>query len=69
MRSLGKVIGKSASGFAIIRCKDAPRIKARVFNLNRKKVGFVADVVGPVKEPFVLVKSQSKIGQELFVGE
>ncbi|MCK4327503.1 MAG: hypothetical protein KAW41_03430 [Candidatus Diapherotrites archaeon] len=69
MRSLGIVIGKSASGFAIIRCKDVPRLKARVFNKNNKKVGFVADIVGPVEEPFVLVKSNSKAGQELFVGD
>jgi len=69
MRSLGKVIGKSASGFAIIRCNKPPRMKARVFNLNRKKVGFVAGIIGPEREPYVLVKSNSKLGQELFVGE
>lgn len=69
MRSLGKVIGKSASGFAIIRCKLAPKPKARVFNSNRKRVGFVAGIIGPEREPYVLVKSNSKEGQELFVGE
>ncbi|MFC2175281.1 H/ACA ribonucleoprotein complex subunit GAR1 [archaeon] len=69
MRSLGSVIGKSASGFAIIRCNPAPKLKARVFNKNNKKVGFVADIVGPVDEPFVLIKSNSKPGQELFVGD
>ena len=69
MRSLGKVIGRSASGFAIIRCTKPPRKKARVFNLNRKKVGFVADIIGPKSNPYVLIKSNSKEGQELFVGE
>ena len=69
MRSLGKVMGKSASGFAIIRCTEPPKIKARIFNANRKKVGFVADIVGPAENPFILVKSNSKEGQELFVGE
>ena len=68
MRSLGMVIGKSASGFAIIRCPNPPKKKARVFNSNRKKVGFVADIVGPVANPYILVKSNSKVGQELFVG-
>ena len=69
MRSLGKVMGKSASGFAIIRCIEPPKLKARVFNSNRKKVGFVADIIGPEEKPFILVKSNSKKGQELFVGE
>jgi len=67
MRVLGEVIGKSASGFAITRCKQVPRLKASVFNLNHKKVGFVADIIGPASEPFILVNSQSKPGQELFV--
>lgn len=69
MRSLGKVIGKSASGYAILRPEQAPKPKASVFNLNRKKIGFVAGVIGPVSKPYVLVKSNSKEGQELFVGE
>ncbi len=69
MRPLGKVIGKSASGFAIIRCKSPPKLKARVFNLNKKRVGLVAGIIGPEKEPYVLVKSNSRPGQELFVGE
>ena len=69
MRSLGSVIGKSATGFAIIRCKEVPRLKARIFNKNNKKVGFVAGILGPVDEPYVLVKSNSREGQELFVGD
>lgn len=69
MHSLGKVIGISASGFAIIRCTKPPRLKASVFNLYRKKVGFVADIIGPVKNAYVLVKSNSRPGQELFAGD
>ena len=69
MHVLGTVIGISASGFAIIRCEKAPRVNAPIFNINKKKTGVVADIIGPANEPYVLVKSTAKTGQKLFVGD
>ncbi len=47
--------------------KKIPRIGSRVYDRQRKEVGVVVDVIGPVKSPYVVVRG--KVVNEYFIKE
>ena len=67
MRELGLVIDISASGYAMVRNPDTPRIGMPVYDGNGKKIGDVHDIIGPTRNPFILVSGDAKVKQKLFV--
>ncbi len=45
-------------GYIILRVDRVPRIGVPVYDGGGRKVGFVADVFGPVRRPYVAVKGK-----------
>ena len=57
MKKLGKVLHvSSATGNIIVRTTYQPRVGSKVFDGERRRVGEVFDVFGPVDSPYVAVK-------------
>ena len=67
MRKLGSVIGHSASGFLIVRNPDTPPLKSQVLDAEGKAIGSAAKIIGPTRNPFILVEGEAEEGQELFI--
>ncbi len=69
LRRLGKVLHVSRNGLLILRTDKTPPIGARVVDININTVGFIIDVFGPVKEPYVAVRPQKGIDTLASVGQ
>ena len=60
--NIGKILGKSHSNHLIIRAstwesdKKIPDIGEPVYTSEKKRIGNIADIFGPVTKPFVSVK-------------
>jgi rRNA processing protein Gar1 len=60
--NIGKILGKSHSNHLIIRAstwetdKKIPEIGEPVYTSEKKRIGNIADIFGPVTKPFVSVK-------------
>jgi rRNA processing protein Gar1 len=60
--NIGKILGKSHSNHLIIRAftwesdKKIPEIGEPVYTSEKKRIGNIADIFGPVSKPFVSVK-------------
>jgi len=74
LRKLGKVWNVSKSGFIVVQAdsKNIPKLGLDVVNRKMNKVGYIYDIIGPVKTPFILVKPyegvlEKSIPDELFV--
>lgn len=79
MLALGPVVNVTRRGQAVARAKGAatpearPRIGARVTDARGRDVGKVQDLIGPVREPYVIVACgrgadpRRLLGQELFI--
>lgn len=75
MKELGKILHLSNRGRIILRSHQTPALGLSVFNSHHKKVGFIHDVFGPTKDPYISVKiraSNSKnfekrVGETLYV--
>lgn len=72
MSPLGKVVNVTRRGQVVARSPGKPRLGARVTDNRGREVGKVADLIGPVREPYVLVAparsvdAKRLLGQELF---
>lgn len=72
MSPLGKVVNVTRRGQVVARSPGKPRLGARVTDHRGREVGKVADLIGPVREPYVLVAPAGSVdakrllGQELF---
>ncbi len=59
--NLGKILGVANSQHIILRCSDwseektIPEIGDNVFDAEKKRIGNIADVFGPVQKPFISV--------------
>ncbi|MCA1813976.1 MAG: H/ACA RNA-protein complex component Gar1 [Halobacteriales archaeon] len=59
-------------GQLLVRGKSSPRVGDRVTDVRGREVGRVQDLVGPVREPYVVVFVAQKgsapklLGQDLF---
>jgi len=73
MRALGKVLNLTPRGQVLVRSTGEPRMGADVTDRRGTKVGRVADLIGPVRSPYVVVHPHPRadprrlLGQELFV--
>jgi len=67
MKELGQISAISASGKGIVRNKDTPKPKSTVFNLNKKKIGKVAGIIGPTRNPYILIEGKMRIDQKVYV--
>ena len=60
--NLGKIVGVSKNRHVILRSidwqsyKNLPKIGDKVFNLEKKKIGSIYDIFGPVQKPYISVK-------------
>ncbi len=64
MERLGTPLHK-VHGYIILRARVVPRIGAPVFDGGGRRVGVVADVFGPVNNPYIAVKG--KEGKDYFI--
>lgn len=71
MRRLGKVLHVSSRGSIVLRTDKTPPIgkEARVFDKKAQEVGFVIDVFGPVKSPYVSIRPKKSLDPKKFVGQ
>jgi RNA-binding protein len=65
MRKLGTISHISNKGRAIIRSDKTPGFGLPVYNGNEFKIGFVYDIFGPTKNPYVSVKIYAKYSKNL----
>ncbi len=56
MKALGEVLGRSKSGFLIVRSSSVPPLRAPVVNSELVEIGVVGDVFGPVERPYVSIR-------------
>ncbi|UYP45129.1 hypothetical protein NEF87_001414 [Candidatus Lokiarchaeum ossiferum] len=60
--NIGKILGVASSQHIILRCTDwldkkaLPEIGDAVFDAEKKRVGNIADIFGPVTKPFISVQ-------------
>ncbi|WP_457548897.1 H/ACA ribonucleoprotein complex subunit GAR1 [Archaeoglobus sp.] len=74
LKKIGKVSHVSKSGFIVVKAKEIPKIGSEVCNRKLEKVGYVYDIIGPIKSPFILIRPKDrkmlkKFDDELFVVE
>lgn len=65
MKKLGVISHISKKGKIILRSDKTPAFAQHVFTPDKKKVGFVHDIFGPTKEPFISVKIHTKYSKNL----
>ena len=56
MKRLGIILHKSKSGHLVVKLVNVPPLGVRVYNDKLHYIGIVKDIIGPVKEPYALVK-------------
>jgi rRNA processing protein Gar1 len=63
MRRLGKVLHLSKSGNLILRLEQnsVPPIGAKVCDYKLRSIGLVNNILGPVRGPYVSVKSTDSV--------
>ncbi len=68
--NIGKILGKSHSNHLIVRAnnwndiKKIPEIGESVYTSEKKRIGNIADIFGPVVKPFVSIKLTRFINNE-----
>ncbi|MEM0204083.1 MAG: Gar1/Naf1 family protein [Archaeoglobaceae archaeon] len=67
--ALGKPEKVSKSGLLLISVSPTaiPNIGEKVVTRKMEKIGVVVDVIGPVTSPYVLVKPDKVVHEDLFV--
>lgn len=71
MRRLGKVLHISGRGSIILRTEKTPSIgkQSRVLDKKAQDIGFISDVFGPVKNPYVAIKPKKGVDTSKLVGQ
>ena len=60
--NIGKILGVASSQHIVLRCTDwldkkvLPEIGDAVYDAEKKRVGNIADIFGPVSKPFISVQ-------------
>lgn len=67
MRYLGFPKHKTKTGFLVvqIRTKTIPPIGSSVITRRMKKIGRILDIIGPVSEPYAVVKLTREIDESI----
>ncbi|MHA1596483.1 MAG: H/ACA ribonucleoprotein complex subunit GAR1 [Candidatus Asgardarchaeia archaeon] len=60
MRKTGKLLHVTSSGLIVVQSNQIPNIGDLVTDVNKKVLGIVSDICGPVNRPFVIVKPKQK---------
>ncbi|MDD3753293.1 MAG: Gar1/Naf1 family protein [Methanobacterium sp.] len=60
MKKLGNILHLSNRGRIILRSHQTPALGLTVFNSRKTKIGFIHDVFGPTKDPYISVKTDAK---------
>jgi rRNA processing protein Gar1 len=69
MRPLGKAVNLARRGQVLVRGQGKPRIGERVVDARGREVGRIADLVGPVREPYVIVAMSPRADPRRVVGQ
>lgn len=56
MRRLGTVLHKSKSGYLVVKLVNVPPLGVKVYDSKLNYIGIVKDIIGPVRDPYALVK-------------
>lgn len=64
MKLIGEIENVSHKGLWILRSEITPQIGSKVYNQQKKIVGRITNVIGPVTRPYLLIKPVSKDSQE-----
>lgn len=59
MKRPGRVLHVIKSKMILVKANIAPPINSKVFDSKGREVGFVYDVFGPIKSPYILVKTKN----------
>lgn len=63
MRRLGTVLHITCNGYIVVALEDKERIPSlntNVYDERGRKLGTLLDIIGPVKEPYAVVKPSDK---------
>lgn len=73
MNFFGTVTELTSEGRAVIVAHESPKLGDHVFDTNKRKVGTIVRIFGPVSEPYVSVKTDTasmiEIGEKLYIQE
>jgi RNA-binding protein len=71
LRRLGKVLHVSKRGALILRTEKTPPIGKDAIVVDKKvqKIGWIQDVFGPVKNPYVSIRPFDKLAAEKLLGQ
>lgn len=58
MEFLGFVEGITSEGHALVKCENLPDLGAAVFDGERRKIGTVKRILGPVDAPYASVSGE-----------
>ncbi len=56
---LGKVLHSTKSGYIVVELRDPkriPRLGVPVYTSDRRRIGVLLDIIGPVERPYAVVK-------------
>jgi RNA-binding protein len=65
LQRLGKVLHVTPSQNVVVKADKTPKIGSAVVDENLKVVGKVFDVIGPVRSPYVVIKTAIKEPEKL----
>ncbi len=77
MAGLGRALHTTSRGL-VARTDGAPKLGQAAFNSEKKRIGSVFEIFGPVKSPYVVIKPASGvskvdfeklIGSDIYMGE
>ena len=71
MHPLSQVLHISKNRMLVLQCESGrpPKEKAVVFSKDEIKIGFISEIFGPVKKPYITVKSAKGVEVEKLIGE
>lgn len=61
MKSLGKSFTIIKTGAILIRSKTIPKLYSSVATEDRKVVGKINDIIGPIMDPYIVVKPSPSV--------
>ncbi|MCD6563762.1 MAG: hypothetical protein J7K23_07620 [Thermoproteales archaeon] len=70
MKKIGKVIVITRNNNAIVRIKRKLHLGSKVYDEKMRIIGFIYDIIGPVKKPYAVIKiDSSKITPNSLTGK
>lgn len=73
MEFLGIIEGITADGHALVKCENVPELGCAVFDTEKRRIGTVKRILGPVDAPYASVTGEklngSLKGKKLFFNQ